>query len=295
MRLDRETPSGDIEDRRGARRFGGGRLRIPMRGRRGGISFTGLAALLVVSWLLGVNPLELLNNGGLVESPAPPQQRQQPSAADAAGRDFVARVLGSTNRVWQAEFAKSGLKYEAPRLVLFTDAVESACGTGQAAMGPFYCPGDSRIYIDLSFFEEMKNRLGAPGDFAQAYVIAHEVGHHIQNELGLAQKVQAARRNASETEANLLSVRMELQADCYAGVWAKLADSSRQILEPGDIEEGLNAASQIGDDKLQKSARGYAVPDSFTHGSSAQRVSWFSKGYDTGNANLCDTFEAKNL
>jgi predicted metalloprotease len=295
MRLDRENPSGDIEDRRGARRLGGGRLRIPMGGRRGGISFTGLAALLVVSWLLGVNPLELLNNGGLVESQTQPQQRQQPSAADAEGRDFVARVLGSTNRVWEVEFAKSGLQYEAPRLVLFTDAVESACGTGQAAMGPFYCPGDSRIYIDLSFYEEMKNRLGAPGDFAQAYVIAHEVGHHIQNQLGLARKVQAARRNASETEANLLSVRMELQADCYAGVWAKLADSSRQILEPGDIEEGLNAASQIGDDKLQKSARGYAVPDSFTHGSSAQRVSWFSTGYETGNADMCDTFEAKNL
>lgn len=300
MRLDREDPSGDIEDRRGARGgrgFGGGGFRIPLGRRGGGMSLTGLAALLVVSWLLGVNPLELLNNDGTIEVPAPQSQSQNQSSPvqDDEGRDFVSRVLGSTNRVWEAEFTKSGLEYERPRLVLFTDAVQSACGTGQSAMGPFYCPGDNRIYIDLSFYEEMKTRLGAPGDFAQAYVIAHEVGHHIQNQLGLADKVHRARRNASERQGNALSVRMELQADCYAGVWAKLADASRQILEPGDIEEALNAASQIGDDKLQESARGHAVPDSFTHGSSAQRVRWFSKGYETGDADDCDTFKAKAL
>lgn len=202
----------------------------------------------------------------------------------------MARVLGSTNRIWEEEFRKAGLQYQRPRLVLFSDVVDSGCGTAQSAMGPFYCPADRRIYIDLAFYDELKRNLGAPGDFAQAYVIAHEVGHHVQNLLGVSAKAQAARAQASETEGNAISVRVELQADCYAGVWAKLADDSRRILEEGDIEEALNAASQIGDDRLQKRSRGYAVPDSFTQGTSAQRVRWFKQGFANGNPDDCDSF-----
>ena len=192
-------------------------------------------------------------------------------------------------------FSASGRTYEQPKLVLFSGAVESACGFAQAAVGPFYCPGDRKVYIDLSFYQELQNRFGAPGDFAQAYVVAHEVGHHVQTLLGISDRNMAARQRASEAQANALSVRQELQADCFAGIWAHNADRSRQLLEQGDIEEGLNAASAIGDDRLQKQSRGYVAPESFTHGSSEQRVRWFKRGFESGDVNSCDTFAAKSL
>ena len=203
---------------------------------------------------------------------------------------FVAKVLGTTERAWTKIFQSEGKTYTKPRLVLFTGSVRSACGKASSAMGPFYCPGDSKVYIDLSFLRDMRSRLGAGGDFAQAYVIGHEVGHHVQNQLGIAATVTRARQRASKTQANALSVLMELQADCFAGVWAKTADNTGNILESGDIEEGLNAASAIGDDRLQKRSRGYVVPESFTHGSSAQRVKWFKTGLRTGSIASCDTF-----
>ena len=208
-----------------------------------------------------------------------------------AGKDFVARVLGSTERVWDANFKAMGQTYEKPVLVLFTGFVQSACGAAQSAMGPFYCPRDHKLYIDLSFYQDMKNKLGAPGDAAQGYVVAHEVGHHVQNLLGIADKVEAARRQASETESNALSVRMELQADCLAGVWA----NESRVFESGDVEEALNAATQIGDDRLQKRSQGYAVPDSFTHGSSEQRARWFANGMKATSLQDCNTFSTDNL
>ncbi|MGE3877246.1 MAG: neutral zinc metallopeptidase, partial [Parvibaculaceae bacterium] len=222
-------------------------------------------------------------------------QQQTTDVTGDAGKDFVARVLGSTERVWTDKFQQVGRQYQAPKLVLFNGFVQSACGMAQSAMGPFYCPGDQKVYIDLSFYQDMKNKLGAPGDFAQAYVIAHEVGHHVQNLLGIADKVQQARMQSSQEEANALSVRMELQADCLAGVWAKTANDKNQILEEGDIEEGLNAAAAIGDDRLQRRSQGYVVPESFTHGSSAQRVRWFKQGMQTGDMNSCDTFGTNQL
>jgi predicted metalloprotease len=212
-----------------------------------------------------------------------------------AGKDFVARVLGSTERVWDEIFKKMGRQYKKPNLVLFSGYVQSACGMAQAAMGPFYCPLDQKVYIDLSFYQDMKSRLGAPGDFAQAYVIAHEIGHHVQNQFGIAEKVTQARMRAPEAEANQLSVRMELQADCFAGIWAKEADATKKILEQGDIEEGLNAAAAIGDDRLQKRSTGYVVPDAFTHGSSAQRVRWFKRGLQASDLRDCDTFGTDQL
>jgi hypothetical protein len=208
-----------------------------------------------------------------------------------AGRDFVARVLTTTERVWDANFKAMGQTYQKPNLVLFTGFVQSACGMAQSAMGPFYCPRDGKVYIDLSFYQDMKNKLGAPGDAAQGYVIAHEVGHHIQNLLGIAGKVEAARRGASEEESNALSVRMELQADCLAGVWAQ----ESKVFEQGDVEEALNAAAQIGDDRLQKRSQGYAVPESFTHGSSEQRVRWFKKGMQATSLQDCNTFNTNEL
>jgi hypothetical protein len=205
---------------------------------------------------------------------------------------LVSVVLADTEDTWHALFGKVGRSYREPTLVLFSGAVESACGSAEAAMGPFYCPGDQKVYLDLTFFDELHDRFGAPGDFAQAYVIAHEVGHHVQNLLGIAKQVQAARQQAGEREANALSVMMELQADCFAGVWGYHADKSRGLLEAGDIEEGLNAAAAIGDDRLQRQARGYVVPESFTHGSSAQRVRWFRQGLSSGDPNSCNTFAA---
>ncbi len=212
-----------------------------------------------------------------------------------SGKVFVSKVLASTEDVWSKIFNDMGQQYEKPRLVLFTGYTQSGCGTAQSAMGPFYCPADHKVYIDLAFYQDMKTKLGAPGDFAQAYVVAHEVGHHVQNLLGIADQVQQARSQGSEAESNALSVRMELQADCFAGIWSTEADAQKHILQQGDIDEALNAASQIGDDHLQKQSRGYAVPDSFTHGSSAQRVKWFKSGVTATSLKDCDTFSATTL
>jgi predicted metalloprotease len=275
-------------------------IRVPIGG-RGGLGIGGIIVLLLVWLVLGINPLELLN-GGQVQVPQTNETPDRtgsgsgtsPQASDAT-TDFVARVLGSTERVWTEKFQAMGRRYDPPTLVMFSDMVQSACGMAQAAVGPFYCPVDQKVYIDLSFFEEMDRRFGASGDFAQAYVIAHEVGHHVQNLFGIAERVTRARMEAPEAEANALSVRMELQADCLAGVWAKNADESRGILEQGDVEEGLNAATAIGDDRLQKRSQGYVVPESFTHGSSEQRVRWFKRGLDAGDMNQCDTFSTQSL
>lgn len=297
MRLGRERPSQNIEDRRGmGGGFGmpGGGIRVPIGG-RGGLGIGGIIVLLLLWLVFGINPLELLSGGGVQIPRQTETQTRTGEVANDQTTDFVARVLGSTERVWTEKFQAMGRHYDPPTLVLFSGMVQSACGMAQAAVGPFYCPPDQKVYIDLSFFEEMARRFGANGDFAQAYVIAHEVGHHVQNLLGIADKVTKARMQAPEAEANDLSVRMELQADCLAGVWAKSADDSAQILEAGDIEEGLNAASAIGDDRLQKRSQGYVVPESFTHGSSEQRVRWFKRGLDTDDMNQCETFNAQSL
>ena len=304
MRLDDEAGSDNIEDRRGMRGGfgfpGGGGMRIPM-GRGGGIGLGGIALLLVLWLVFGINPLDILTSGGggggftVPQDESPYQQvpgQQGGTQQSDAQKTFVSKILGTTERTWERIFAAKGERYTPPKLVLFTDQVRSRCGDAVAAMGPFYCPLDQKVYIDLGFYRDLKNRLGAGGDFAQAYVIAHEVGHHVQNLLGVADQVTRARMRASEAEANQLSVRMELQADCYAGVWAH---DNAKILDQGDIEEGLNAASAIGDDRLQRQSQGYVVPDAFTHGSSAQRVRWFKRGIDTGDMNQCDTFRTDNL
>lgn len=329
MKLDNERPSDNIEDRRGQgggfgfpRGGGGGGFRVPMGGGRGGMSLQTIillvAVYLIAKFFFHVDLLDMITGGGQMQPPPGQQQSEtqlpspggqsttqnnQPSAGGQqttdvtgdAGKDFVARILGSTERVWTDKFQQMNRQYQKPTLVLFSGFVQSACGMAQSAMGPFYCPGDNKVYIDLSFYQDMKNKLGAPGDFAQAYVIAHEVGHHIQNLLGIAAKVSQARTQVSQEEANNLSVRMELQADCLAGVWAKTANDTNNILEEGDIEEGLNAAAAIGDDRLQKRSQGYVVPESFTHGSSEQRVRWFKKGMQTGDMNSCDTFGTNQL
>jgi uncharacterized protein len=326
MRLDNERPSENIEDRRGQGggfgfpRGGGGGFQIPMGRGGGGMSLRTIILLvaiyLIAKFVFGVDLIQVITGDGQLQPPPGQQQgetqlpspgeqttqnnqtggqRQTTDVTGDAGKDFVARVLGSTERVWTEKFQQMGRQYQKPTLVLFNGFVQSACGMAQAAMGPFYCPGDQKVYIDLSFYQDMKNKLGAPGDFAQAYVIAHEVGHHVQNLLGIADKVQQARTQASEAEANALSVRMELQADCLAGVWAKTANETNKILEEGDVEEGLNAAAAIGDDRLQRRSQGYVVPESFTHGSSEQRVRWFKQGMQTGNVNSCDTFGTDQL
>lgn len=285
MRLDDSRESDNIEDRRG----GGGGGGMPL----GGIG-VGTVVLALVAMYFGVDPRVVLNQASHVSAPAPSATQHRPPANDAE-TIFVRKVLAETEDTWQKIFRQAGKQYEDPTLVLFTDVTRTACGTGQAAMGPFYCPADHKVYIDLGFYQELKTRFRAPGDFAQAYVIAHEVGHHVQNLLGVSAKVQAARERAGEREANALSVRLELQADCLAGVWAKNADSARHILEGGDLEEALQAATAIGDDTLQKQAKGYAVPDSFTHGSSEQRVRWFKRGMASGQVKDCNTFQAKAL
>ncbi len=289
MRLDDEKTSSNVEDRRGQRSRRGG-FRVPM-GRRGGGIGIGTIIILGIMWLVfGVNPLEMLG-GGLApqtqqQVPQTQSQQNSPAANDEMGK-FASKVLSTTERTWARIFKENNRQYEEPRMVLFSGFVQSACGAAQSAMGPFYCPRDRKIYIDLSFFRDMSTRLGASGDFAHAYVIAHEVGHHVQTLLGIAAKVTAARARTSKTEANSLSVRMELQADCLAGVWAR---DNKDILEKGDIEEGINAATAIGDDRLQKRSQGYVVPESFTHGTSAQRVEWFTRGIKTGDIRQCDTF-----
>ncbi len=279
MRLDDERESSNVEDRRGMSMPGG---------RAGGIGI-GTIALALVAMYFGVDPSVVLNIGQGMNQNAPVEAKPIPQDDPAA--KFVAKVLGSTEDTWGKIFQGSGHQYPAPKLVLFSDQTPTACGSGQAAMGPFYCPGDQKVYIDLSFYQEMKDRFHAPGDFAQAYVIAHEVGHHIQNLMGTSDKVQQARQSArNEAQANQYSVMLELQADCYAGVWAHHADGANRILEAGDVEEAMTAAAAIGDDALQKQAQGYAVPDSFTHGTSQQRMRWFNQGLSTGDVNKCDTF-----
>ena len=290
MKWEGNRESDNVEDRRGS---GGG---FPLPGGRG-IGIGTIVIALLGGWLLGINPLTLL--GLLSGAGGPPAQVQQapaqrPPADDTMAR-FVSTVLADTEDVWHGVFRQAGGSYQEPRLVLFRGATPTACGTGQAAMGPFYCPADQKVYIDLGFYETLQSRLGAPGDFAQAYVIAHEVGHHVQNLLGISAKVDQMRGRVSQAEYNRLSVRLELQADCFAGVWAHHAQNARQILEQGDVEEAMNAAAQIGDDALQRSSGGAVVPESFTHGTSAQRQRWFHAGMQQGSLKACDTFAARAL
>lgn len=284
MKLDDLRESENVEDRRSA---GGGRGGVVLGGGLGTI------VLLVVVMLLGGDPKALLEMAGQQGGPA--------ASAPASPEDdqmvkFVSKVLGSTEDVWTAEFQKLNRSYQKPRLEVFTQRTQSGCGVADAGMGPFYCPADQKVYIDLSFYRELKQRFGAPGDFAQAYVIAHEVGHHVQHQLGLSRPLDEARaRGASQSEINALSVRLELQADFLAGLWARKQDDRNKFLEPGDIEEAMNCAKAIGDDTLQKQAQGRVVPDSFTHGSSAQRVRWFMKGYQSGDLRQGDTFSSRDL
>jgi predicted metalloprotease len=244
---------------------------------------------------LGVDPSVLLQGGD--GSFVPPQSEQQAPAPQANDQQaqFVSVVLADTEDTWKPIFAASGQNYVEPKLVLFSGAVNSACGFAQAAVGPFYCPSDMKVYIDLSFYNDLKNRIGAPGDFAQAYVVAHEVGHHVQRLIGVLERAQRAKQNASEAQANAIQVRVELQADCFAGVWAHHADRARGVVEPGDIDEALNAAAAIGDDRLQRRSRGYVSPESFTHGTSEQRSRWFRRGFEQGKLGACDTFAAGQL
>jgi predicted metalloprotease len=246
----------------------------------------GTIVIVLIGLLLGVNPGDLINTGGY--DTAVPSETSAPVNDETT--DFVKAVVGFTEDTWSEIFRAAGKTYRPPTMVLYTGAVESACGFGQAAMGPFYCPGDEKVYLDLSFFQELRNRFQAPGDFAQAYVIAHEVGHHVQNLLNISSQVEAQRNRSSQTQANRASVQLELQADCLAGLWANRTERTQKVLDPGDVEEALQAASMIGDDKLQMQSRGYVVPESFTHGSAAQRMQWFKQGFQTGNFEACNTF-----
>lgn len=329
MRWRGQRESDNIEDRRGQRRgfgfpFPGGGMRFPSSGgggggrRGGGISIVGLLIILGLIIFFGIDPSVLLQNAGpgggggsgfpdirlpqqqgpsSTNFPMPGQaQIEKPqSTGDDDLKRFVAVVLATTEDSWTETFGQLGARYREPKLVLFTGAVRSACGTGMAAMGPFYCPADEKVYIDLAFYRELKSRFRAPGDFAQAYVVAHEVGHHVQKLLGIADKVEAAKRRMSKADGNALQVRMELQADCLAGVWAHQMQADKGLIEPGDIDEALGAASAIGDDRIQRQTQGYVVPDSFTHGSSEQRVRWFRRGYKDGRLQACDTFNADRL
>jgi predicted metalloprotease len=283
MRWKAGRRSDNIEDRRS--------IRIPRKVAGGGI---GIIVVALIAMYFGVDPTIFLDQQGPTNSSVSTYTTSNPmTPAETQLADFVSVVLADTEDTWHVLFNKMGKTYDEPKLVLFSGAVESACGFAQAAMGPFYCPTDQKVYIDLSFYQDLKSRHGAPGDFAQAYVIAHEIGHHVQMLLGISEKVHAARMRASQVEGNQLSVMQELQADCFAGVWAHHANRARQILEEGDIEEALNAASAIGDDRLQREARGYVTPDSFTHGSSKQRVYWFRQGFESGDIGQCNTFSAK--
>ncbi|HUL09565.1 MAG TPA: neutral zinc metallopeptidase [Candidatus Acidoferrum sp.] len=299
MRWDRGRRSDNIEDRRGdggGVGFPSGRMggRIGIPGGRAGAGGFGLIAIVVVALLLGVDPSQLLQ-GNFGDSSSSYVPQAPTSAQEEQLKDFVSVVLGDTEDTWHEQFRSLGSTYEEPKLVLFSGALDSGCGSAQSAMGPFYCPQDHKVYLDLSFFQELSDRFGAPGDFAGAYVIAHEVGHHVQNLLGVMGKVDSARGGSSDTGADSLSVRLELQADCLAGVWARNADRARHILEQGDIEEAMQAAAAVGDDRLQREAQGYAVPDSFTHGTSEQRVRWFKHGFDGGRIAACDTFSASQI
>jgi len=310
---DRRNDGGGYDDGPGGGGFGipfpggggGGGFQIPMGQGGGGIGIVGTLVILGIALLLGVDPRVILNGGGGGgEYPGGARQIQLPhssaepravSAGDDSQKRFVAVVLGDTEDIWTKLFRDMGRTYAPPKLVLFRGGIQSGCGLANAQMGPFYCPTNRKVYIDLSFYDMLKRRFKAPGEFAQAYVIAHEVGHHIQNSLGQLQQVQRLQAAASGTERNALQVRVELQADCYAGVWAKNTDRINKMLEPGDIESAIRAAQAIGDDAIQKSTRGYVVPDSFTHGSSGQRMRWFKKGYDEGTVSACDTFGNQTL
>ena len=292
MRWQSGRRSDNVEDRRGmtpGRMVGGGGV--------------GVIVIALIAMFLGVDPRQILNILGQMNTQTQqPSTTQKPSSRSAQQprpddqlADFVSVVLADTEETWNALFQKMGQTYREPKLVLFSGAVQSACGFAQAAMGPFYCPADQKVYIDLSFYQDLQERYKAPGDFAQAYVIAHEVGHHVQNLLGISAQVRQAQQQASQEQANQLSVRQELQADCLAGIWGFHAQKMRNMLEKGDAEEALNAASSIGDDRLQKQSRGYVTPDSFTHGTSEQRVRWFSNGFRSGDINACKTFQAKSL
>ena len=288
MRWEGNRESSNVEDRRSSSGLGGRSIGIGT-----------IVVALIGGWVLGINPLTLLgvlSGGGPAQVQQAPAQR--PPAEDTMAR-FVSTVLADTEDVWKdvfrRQFSALGRSYQEPHLVLFRGATPTACGTGQAAMGPFYCPGDQKVYIDLDFYDTLRRQLGAPGDFAQAYVIAHEVGHHVQNLLGITEKVDQRRGRVSQAQYNQLSVRLELQADCFAGVWANHAQQARQILEQGDVEEAMNAAAKIGDDALQRSRGGAVVPESFTHGTSAQRQRWFDAGLQSGSMQRCDTFSAGSL
>jgi len=286
MKWQRARRSSNVEDRRGGSSPGGGGMKLGLGG---------LVIIVVIGLLMGKDPGEMLGLVAQMEGGAPSGNVAQAPVNDEASQ-FIAAILGETEDVWAAEFAKRGQQYQPPRLVLFSGRVESACGSADAAVGPFYCPGDRQVYIDLSFFKEMERRLGGGGDFAEAYVIAHEVGHHIQTLSGVSQKVNEARRRGENVRGDGgLLVRQELQADCYAGVWAHHAQRRHAWLEPGDIEEALNTASAIGDDTLQRQSRGTVVPDSFSHGTAAQRTRWFRAGFDHGDPGRCDTFAASAL
>ncbi|MDX2264508.1 MAG: neutral zinc metallopeptidase [Hyphomicrobiales bacterium] len=323
MKWEGERGSDNVEDRRGKGGFrfpfprpgGGGGFRFPSGGgrfpmpggRQGGGGLIGIIIVVIVLLLLGVDPRLLLEGGapgpgGPIQTgerrpfPAPQPAPQGGPAAPANAADpesrFAAAVLKMTEDVWNEQFQRLGRRYSEPVLVIYEDATRSGCGLGQSQMGPFYCPLDQRLYLDLSFFRDLSQRFRAPGDFARAYVIAHEVGHHVQTLLGVTEKVMTAKQRMGQGEQNALQVRMELQADCFAGLWAHHANAKRNVLESGDLEEALNAASAIGDDRLQRQAGGRVAPDSFTHGSSAQRMRWFKIGFDQGRLDACDTFRA---
>jgi predicted metalloprotease len=295
MKWEGNRESDNVEDRRGGGSGGGG---AGMLGGRS-IGIGTIVIALVGGWIFGINPLTILGVLGGGEGGAPQVQVQQApvqnTVADDPQKKFVKTLLADTEDVWRDIFTKGGATYRDPKLVLFRGATPTACGQGQAAMGPFYCPADQKVYIDLGFYDTLKNRLGAPGDFAQAYVIAHEVGHHVQNLLGISNKVEQKRGQVSQAEYNALSVRLELQADCFAGVWAFHANNARQLLEQGDVEEAINAAARIGDDALQRDGGGAVVPESFTHGTSAQRQRWFANGLKNGSVKACDTFSTRQL
>ena len=296
MKWEGNRESDNVEDRRGDSGSGGGGFGFG--GRSVGIGT--IVVALLGGWVFGINPMTILNalSGGAPQSQvqqSPQSPAQGPPADDRMGR-FVSTVLADTEDVWKDVFAKGGGSYKEPRLVLFRGQIGTGgCGTGQSAMGPFYCPADQKVYIDLAFYETLTKRLGAPGEFAQAYVVAHEVGHHVQNLLGISAKMDRMRGRVSKAEYNVLSVRLELQADCFAGLWANHAQTSRQILENGDVASAMNAAAKIGDDALQRAGGGVVVPESFTHGTSAQRQRWFDTGLQSGSVKACDTFSTKNL
>jgi len=285
MQLDDQNESNNVEDRRGSGSGIG----------RGGIGIGTIVVAIAASYFFGIDPSVILGLASNIENqPAQQAAARKPPADDEMAR-FVSKVLASTESTWEQVFSEGGKRYQAPKLVLFNGTIPTACGTGQSAMGPFYCPGDQKVYIDLSFYRDLKLRFHAPGEFAQAYVIAHEVGHHVQNLLGISDKVRTAQQGAGRAKVNALSVRLELQADCFAGVWGHRADAAKHIIEPGEIEQALTAASAIGDDRLQQQTQGRIVPESFTHGSSEQRVRWFKRGMDSGDLRQCDTFKAASL